>query len=539
MSEGQAAETMNRVFIYILRPLNIEIMISIFIAVFLFSNNVFSQAGGQPGAFLSYGVGARALGMGGAFYAISDDATASYWNPAALTLVEKKEFSFMQAQMFEQTTLNFIGYAHPTASRGTFGVFMNQMNSGGFEKVSIKVDPNTDEIVQLENLGSYSVSERAIGLSWGRAVSSKLAFGVGIKNISRSVDVSKDSFNTIDLAMNYNASKTYRLAFGVQNIFSMKSGDTDDDFPLIFKMGQSFSLFKGSLIFDLDLSKTQGGGQNIRFGGEYWPLYWAAFRFGIMANPQIQEASFGIGIKVKGINLDVAQGIHSLGNTTKFSFGLRFGDSTRVKHDSEIRNIVRQAIQYFKSGYFSKAVEKLKVAMDADPGNQEVRNMLDKLQVAIMYVPNASGNDEIQTLIRRGIVAYVDGSDLRTAVNVLRHAYNKNPKDDKLLSLLNMIEREAGVSELTRRPEGPEMFTLIDQKIYDARQAIYEGKYDVALRRAQDILDLEPSNETALEIMGSALFLMDQKDKAKVVWEKVLEINPNNNTVKQFLDQIK
>ncbi len=526
---------MNRVFEYI-KPLYLVIA---GIVVFLFYANLNSQAGGQPGAMLSYGVGARALGMGGAFFAISDDATASYWNPAGLGLIERKEFSFMQAQMFEQTTLNFIGYVHPTVSMGTFGFFMNQMTSGGFEKVSIKVDPNIDEIVEIENLGSFSITERAIGFSWGRKVSQKLIFGVGIKNVSRVVDTSKDSFNTIDLAMNWNISKSYKLAFGVQNIFSMKSGDTDDEFPLIFKLGQSFSLFKGSLLFDLDLTKTQGGGQNIRFGGEYWPLYWAAFRFGIMANPQIQEASYGIGIKYRGINLDIAQGIHSLGSTTKFSVGLKFGDSTKAKHDTEIRNIVRQALQYFKSGYFSKAVDKLKVALDADPGNTEVRNMLDKLQAAITFVPNATGNDEIQTLIRRGIIAYVDGKDLRTAVNVLRHAYNKNPKDDKLLSLLNMIEREAGVSELTRRPEGPELFTLIDQKIYDARKAIYEGKYDVALRRAQDILDLEPNNETALEIMGSAFFLMDQKEKAKVVWEKVLEINPNNTTVRQFLDQIK
>jgi len=538
MSEGQAAETMKRLFLYILRPLYIHLL-GVCITVFSFYGSSFSQAGGQPGAFMSYGVGARALGMGGAFFAISDDATASYWNPAGLTLIERKEISFMQAQMFEQTSLNFIGLAIPTASRGTFGIFMNQMTSSGFEKVSIEVDPNTNEIINLKSIGSFNVSERAIGLSWGRMVSQKLAFGVSIRNITRMVDVSQDSFKTIDLAMNFNVSKVYRLAFGVQNIFSMKSGDTDDEFPIIFKLGQSFSLFKGSLIFDLDLTKAQGGGQNIRFGGEYWPLYWASFRFGILATPQIQEASFGIGLKYKGLNLDIAQGIHTLGNTTKFSVGFRFGESTKARQDTEIRNIIRQAMQYFKSGYFSKAVEKLKAALDADPGNTEIRNMLDKLTNAITYVPNATGNDEIQTLIRRGIVAYVDGKDLRSAVNLLRHAYNKNPKDDKLLSLLNMIEKEAGVSELTRRPEGPEMFTLIDQKIYDARQAIYEGKYDVALRRAQDILDLEPNNETALEIMGSAFYLMDQKAKAKTVWEKVLEINPNNKMVKQFLEQIK
>ncbi|MGC8867727.1 MAG: PorV/PorQ family protein [Elusimicrobiales bacterium] len=513
----------------------------LYLTVFLFYpfSLIFSQSGGQPGAVLSYGVGARALAMGGAFYAISDDATATYWNPAALSLLERKEFSFMQAQMFGQTSINFISYVHPTVSRGIFGFFMNQMNSSGFEKVSITVDPETNEIVDLKTLGTFSVKEQAMGISWGRNISQKLSFGVSIRNISRSVDTSKDSFNTIDLAMLYNVSRSYKMAFGVQNIFSKKSGDTDDEFPLVFKLGQSFSLFKGSLIFDLDLTKIQNGGQNIRFGSEYWPLYWAAFRFGIMANPQIQEASFGIGIRFKSFSIDVAQGIHALGNTTKFSLGLRFGESKKAIHEAEIRAIVRQAFNYFKAGQFSKAVERLKVALDADPGNEEVRRMLDRLQAAVTYVPNATGTDEVETLIRRGIIAYVDGKDLRAAVNVLRYAYNKRPKDEKLLSLLNMVEKEAGVSELTRRPEGPEIFTLVDQKIYDARQAIYEGKYDVALRRAHDILDLEPNNETALEIMGSAFFLMDQKEKAKAIWEKVLEINPNNQIVKQFLNQIK
>ena len=34
------------------------------------------------GEFLKIPVGARAIGMGGAFVAVTDDATAPYWNPA-------------------------------------------------------------------------------------------------------------------------------------------------------------------------------------------------------------------------------------------------------------------------------------------------------------------------------------------------------------------------------------------------------------------------------------------------------------------------
>ncbi|HAN04151.1 MAG TPA: hypothetical protein DCQ25_02625 [Elusimicrobia bacterium] len=278
---------------------------------------------------------------------------------------------------------------------------------------------------------------------------------------------------------------------------------------------------------------------NWRFGGEYWLMYWAALRFGVQGAPEIQEADFGLGIKYKNLGFDVAQGVHALGSTTRFSVTLRMGQSNKAKHDREVRELVRQALQYFKSGYFSRAMEKLRAAMDADPGNPEIRRMVTRLQGAIDYVPDATGGDEVPTLTRRGIISYVDGKDLKASVNVLRHAFNKDPKNDRLLSLLNMVEREAGVSELTRKPEGPEIFTYIDQRTYDARQAIYDGKYDLAMKRAQDILDLEPNNETALEIMGSSFYLMDQKEKAKVIWEKVVEINPNNTMVKNFLRQVK
>lgn len=42
---------------------------------------------------VSVGSGARALGMGGAFIAVADDATASSWNPAGLCVLEKAEAS--------------------------------------------------------------------------------------------------------------------------------------------------------------------------------------------------------------------------------------------------------------------------------------------------------------------------------------------------------------------------------------------------------------------------------------------------------------
>ncbi|MBU2530962.1 MAG: PorV/PorQ family protein, partial [Elusimicrobia bacterium] len=319
---------------------------------FFFTVSSFAQSGGMAGQVMSYGVGARAMGMGGAFFAVADDSTASYWNPAALVFLKRKEFSTMQSSMFADTSLSFFTYAHPTTSKGTIAISMTQLKSVGFEKVSIEANPGGDEIISIKKLGSFDSAESMMALSWGRNVSDTLAFGFMVKNYTRSLDTSADSFKAIDIAMLQRFSRTYRMAIGVQNVFSMKSGDTDDALPLTFKFGQALSIFKGSLVFGLDFIKPQQADMSWRFGGEYWLLNWAALRFGVMGSPAIQEADLGVGIRYGNLSFDLAQGIHALGTATRFSLTMRMGKSNTAKHDKEVRILVRQAMAYFKVGYF-------------------------------------------------------------------------------------------------------------------------------------------------------------------------------------------
>ncbi len=56
------------------------------------------SAENYTGDFLTNGVGARALGLGGAYVSIADDATATYWNPAGIAkLSHNYQFCFMHA----------------------------------------------------------------------------------------------------------------------------------------------------------------------------------------------------------------------------------------------------------------------------------------------------------------------------------------------------------------------------------------------------------------------------------------------------------
>jgi hypothetical protein len=66
------------------------------------------------------GVGTRAMGMNGAFAAVSDDSSSAYWNPAGLTSSCYKELSFTRANLYDLDliTSNTLNISAPETSAG-------------------------------------------------------------------------------------------------------------------------------------------------------------------------------------------------------------------------------------------------------------------------------------------------------------------------------------------------------------------------------------------------------------------------------------
>ena len=82
----------------------------------LFSQSEETSALAFPGTNFSsvMGSGARAFGMGGAFIAIADDATAASWNPAGLNQLDLPEVSIVGAAFYRNEDNTFGAY--PDAS---------------------------------------------------------------------------------------------------------------------------------------------------------------------------------------------------------------------------------------------------------------------------------------------------------------------------------------------------------------------------------------------------------------------------------------
>lgn len=73
----------------------IALILSLIPQLLIFNPSYGAGEGTTGAAFLKDWGGGKPVAMGETYSAISDDATAPYWNPAGLTLIKGKELSTM------------------------------------------------------------------------------------------------------------------------------------------------------------------------------------------------------------------------------------------------------------------------------------------------------------------------------------------------------------------------------------------------------------------------------------------------------------
>ena len=67
------------------------------------------KTGTTAAKFLSIGVGSKAVGMGGAYTSIADDATAMYWNPAGISFYNTREVYFNHSNWIADIAFDYFG----------------------------------------------------------------------------------------------------------------------------------------------------------------------------------------------------------------------------------------------------------------------------------------------------------------------------------------------------------------------------------------------------------------------------------------------
>ncbi|MCZ6680576.1 MAG: PorV/PorQ family protein [Candidatus Poribacteria bacterium] len=145
--------------------------IIIFIFLALFSHAVAEAASKYAGDFLTLGVGARPLSLGGSFVAIADDSTAAYWNPAGLGRLSHSEVAFMHSSLGDLDSYDFVNYIHPVGKNASFGLSWLRVGVDDIPITSVRFRTQPVGPANRPKIdGTFSNTDNAFLLSYGRRI---------------------------------------------------------------------------------------------------------------------------------------------------------------------------------------------------------------------------------------------------------------------------------------------------------------------------------------------------------------------------------
>ncbi|MBD3224873.1 MAG: PorV/PorQ family protein [Caldithrix sp.] len=130
----------------------------------------FAPVGSAVSQFLEIGMGARAIAMGEAYTAVTNDAGAAFWNPAGLVDIEKRNFYLAYNQWPADISLGGISMAMNLGNMGTIGVSGIFLNTDDMEVTTVDAPQGTGE--------TFGISNYAAGISYSRFLTNRLSVGV-------------------------------------------------------------------------------------------------------------------------------------------------------------------------------------------------------------------------------------------------------------------------------------------------------------------------------------------------------------------------
>ncbi len=288
--------------------------------ILLFNHNLYAQSGegGEIGAFMKNGFGARASAMGNSFTAISDDISSIYYNPAGLSLINKTQVMGMYSNLFNNVNgLNYgnLAIAKPF-SFGTIGLGVIYLNVGDIPYVRDQTGPDGT---------TFSDNEVAIYLTYSMIYVETLRMGCSVKFINHSIADYTGSGIGFDLGLMSKFSNKLSIGLMLQDLFgaSIKLNKDSEKYPAKVKFGAAYKPME-SLIISPQIEFLEG--KRLMFGvGTEYKLYrdYVFVRSGF--NNLYNSWSAGVGLNYNDIKLDYSYNNHKeLGGVNKFGFVIGF-----------------------------------------------------------------------------------------------------------------------------------------------------------------------------------------------------------------------
>lgn len=308
--------------------------IFLIIVAICFAGTIFPQTkvGTTVANFLTIPVGPRASAMGGAFSAVANDATTSFWNPSGLSRLTRNEFTATTAEWLVGTRLNWAGLAFKLDDDNAIGISINQLDYGE-EEITTPQQPN--------GTGEYwSASDIAVGLSYSRNLTDRFSIGGTVKYISQKIWNESASAFALDVGLLfYTQLEGLRLGMNISNF------------------GTEMQLDGKDLLQPADIDPANSGNNpNIssKLETDSWPLP-LVFTVGLGYDAlNVEDWLITIATDAVIPNNQTTYGNVGMEITWSNLISLRAGYNSLFKEDSELGLSAGVGLQYDFGGFFAK-----------------------------------------------------------------------------------------------------------------------------------------------------------------------------------------
>ena len=175
-----------------------------------------TRQGTRGANFLEIGVDARGVAMAGSIVSMAEGPSALYWNASGAANTEVFSFEATRQNLYADLDIshNFFGVAVP-AFGGVFGAHVIQLSSGEIERTT----PNSPAGGDPTFGPTFSWNSMAVGASYARRLTDRLAVGGTVKFISEGITDAKTSWAGVDVGTQFNTG-IYGVTLGaaVQNV---------------------------------------------------------------------------------------------------------------------------------------------------------------------------------------------------------------------------------------------------------------------------------------------------------------------------------
>ena len=275
----------------------------IFLLIVLAVSYSFSQNDGAANtglAFLKLGVSSRTISMGDAGVSFNEDASATHYNPAALTTGNRVNVMFMHNEQVLGVRTEYLA-----------GKIKFEKLSFGFSVNNTSVDEIEIRNIPGEPIGTFTAQNFTFGLSAGYKINNNLSLGITGKFLYEKIYVDNANGYALDLGGIYTQNR-FSVGLSLSNIGSMNELRNEaTKLPTAVRGGASYLLglpgISSTLRICADGYKVLDGGIfHAHTGAEMLYKDFLALRVGYQSGYGNKNLTTGIGIKYKVFILDYA-----------------------------------------------------------------------------------------------------------------------------------------------------------------------------------------------------------------------------------------